>query len=127
MEQPKFYKVEAYIRPYKLDKVQEALGKVGQEGFTVCEVKGFGNQKGSTELYRGDLYIVDFLPKMKLEVIVEETRRDAVVQAIIDSAHTGKVGDGIISCQELEVVRQIIDGKTYTPKTLEARAETLSE
>jgi nitrogen regulatory protein PII len=87
-------KVEAIIKPFKLEDVKEALAEVGVQGMTVVEVKGFGRQKGHTEIYRGSEYTVDFLPKVKVEVVVEEDRCDAVVDAIVKAANTGKIGDG---------------------------------
>lgn len=89
-------KVEAIIKPYTLDKVREALNLVGVSGMTIYEVKGFGRQKGHSELYRGAEYTVDFLPKLKLETIVPEAMEDAVIKAIADAANTGKIGDGKI-------------------------------
>ncbi len=87
-------KIEAIIKPFKLDEVKDALAEVGVEGMTVIEVKGFGRQKGHTEIYRGSEYTVDFLPKIKLEVVVGDTEVDAAVGAIIKAAKTGKIGDG---------------------------------
>ncbi len=87
-------KVEAIIKPFKLEDVKEALSEVGVEGMTVVEVKGFGRQKGHTEIYRGSEYTVDFLPKVKIEVVVDDSRADAVVDAIVKAANTGKIGDG---------------------------------
>ena len=87
-------KVEAIIKPFKLEDVKEALAEVGVQGMTVVEVKGFGRQKGHTEIYRGSEYTVDFLPKVKIEVVVEDERCDAVVDAIVKAANTGKIGDG---------------------------------
>ena len=89
-------KIEAIIKPFKLDEVKEALHGVGVQGLTVTEVKGFGRQKGHTELYRGAEYVVDFLPKIKLEVVVEDGAADGVVDAIIAAANTGRIGDGKI-------------------------------
>jgi nitrogen regulatory protein P-II 1 len=89
-------KVEAIIKPFKLDEVKEALHKLGVQGLTVTEVKGFGRQKGHTELYRGAEYVVDFLPKIKLEVVVSDEMVDKVVEAIIEAAGTGRIGDGKI-------------------------------
>jgi nitrogen regulatory protein P-II 1 len=88
--------VEAIIKPFKLDEVRDALQDVGVQGLTVSEVKGFGRQKGHTELYRGAEYVVDFLPKIKLEIVVADDRVDAVVDAIAGAAKTGKIGDGKI-------------------------------
>jgi nitrogen regulatory protein PII len=87
-------KVEAIIKPFKLEDVKEALAEVGVQGMTVVEVKGFGRQKGHTEIYRGSEYTVDFLPKVKIEVVVEDERCDSVVDAIVKAANTGKIGDG---------------------------------
>jgi nitrogen regulatory protein P-II 1 len=89
-------KIEAIIKPFKLTEVKEALNEVGIQGMTVSEVKGFGRQKGHTEIYRGSEYTVDFLPKIKLEIVVAEDQADAVVEAIIHAAKTGKIGDGKI-------------------------------
>jgi nitrogen regulatory protein PII len=99
-------KIEAIIKPFKLEDVKEALSEVGVEGMTVVEVKGFGRQKGHTEIYRGSEYTVDFLPKVKIEVVVEDNRCDTVVDAIVKSANTGKIGDGKVFVSEiLESVR----------------------
>src|ERR1041385_8115998 len=87
-------KIEAIIKPFKLEEVKDALGEVGIEGMTVTEVKGFGRQKGHTEIYRGSEYTVDFLPKIKLELVLPDNRVDAAVGAIIKTARTGKIGDG---------------------------------
>lgn len=89
-------KIEAIIKPYTLEKVREALNKVGVSGMTIYEVKGFGRQKGHSELYRGAEYTVDFLPKLKLEVVVNDAMEDQVVEAIAEAASTGKIGDGKI-------------------------------
>jgi nitrogen regulatory protein PII len=89
-------KVEAIIKPFKLEEVKDALGEVGIEGMTVSEVKGFGRQKGHTEIYRGSEYTVDFLPKIKLELVVADGRVDAAIHAILKAARTGKIGDGKI-------------------------------
>jgi nitrogen regulatory protein P-II 1 len=89
-------KVEAIIKPFKLEEVKDALGDVGIEGMTVCEVKGFGRQKGHTEIYRGSEYTVDFLPKIKIEMVLPDGSVEAAVGAIIKSAKTGKIGDGKI-------------------------------
>ncbi|MDE0912135.1 MAG: P-II family nitrogen regulator [Myxococcota bacterium] len=89
-------KVEAIIKPFKLDEVKEALQQVGIQGLTVTEVKGFGRQKGHTELYRGAEYVVDFLPKIKLEIVVTDDMVDKAVEAIIEAANTGRIGDGKI-------------------------------
>jgi len=87
-------KIEAIVKPFKLDEVKDAISEVGVEGMTVTEVKGFGRQKGHTEIYRGSEYTVDFLPKLKLEIVVADDLTDDVVQAIIKAAKTGKIGDG---------------------------------
>jgi nitrogen regulatory protein P-II 1 len=94
-------KIEAIIKPFKLDEVKEALHEVGLQGITVVEAKGFGRQKGHTELYRGAEYVVDFLPKVKLELAVDDDQVDRVVEAIIEKARTGKIGDGKIFVSEL--------------------------
>ncbi|MFZ4594427.1 MAG: P-II family nitrogen regulator [Verrucomicrobiaceae bacterium] len=99
-------KVEAIIKPFKLEDVKEALAEVGVQGMTVVEVKGFGRQKGHTEIYRGSEYTVDFLPKVKLEVVVETERCDAVVDAIVKAANTGKIGDGKVFVSDVvEAIR----------------------
>ena len=99
-------KIEAIIKPFKLEDVKEALSDVGVEGMTVVEVKGFGRQKGHTEIYRGSEYTVDFLTKVKIEVVVEDSRSDTVVEAIVKAANTGKIGDGKVFVSEvLEAVR----------------------
>jgi nitrogen regulatory protein PII len=95
-------KIEAIIKPFKLEEVKDALGEVGIEGMTVSEVKGFGRQKGHTEIYRGSEYTVDFLPKIKLELVVADNRVDAAVQAIVKSAKTGKIGDGKVFVSNVE-------------------------
>ena len=104
-------KVEAIIKPFKLDEVKEALNGVGVQGMTVTEVKGFGRQKGHTELYRGAEYVVDFLPKIKLEIAVSDELVDKVVQAIVESANTGRIGDGKIFVLPLEDVIRIRTGE----------------
>jgi nitrogen regulatory protein P-II 2 len=106
--------VSAIIKPFKLDEVREALSAIGVQGITVTEVKGFGRQKGHTELYRGAEYVVDFLPKVKLEVAIEDTMLDRVVEAIEKSAATGKIGDGKIFVFNLEQVTRIRTGETGT-------------
>jgi nitrogen regulatory protein PII len=95
-------KIEAIIKPFKLEEVKDALGEVGIEGMTVTEVKGFGRQKGHTEIYRGSEYTVDFLPKIKLELVVSDKQTDAAVQAIVKSARTGKIGDGKVFVSAVE-------------------------
>jgi nitrogen regulatory protein P-II 2 len=103
--------VVAVIKPFKLDDVREALAEVGVQGITVSEVKGFGRQKGHTELYRGAEYVVDFLPKIKLEVAVPDDQLERVVEAITQSARTGKIGDGKIFVSSLEQVIRIRTGE----------------
>ncbi|MGA7750471.1 MAG: P-II family nitrogen regulator [Gallionella sp.] len=105
-------KIEAVIKPFKLDDVREALSELGASGLTVTEVKGFGRQKGHTELYRGAEYVVDFLPKIKIEVVVTSELLDAAVEAIIKAARTGKIGDGKIFVSTVEQVRRIRTGET---------------
>ncbi|MDD2834040.1 MAG: P-II family nitrogen regulator [Methylotenera sp.] len=105
-------KIEAIIKPFKLDEVREALSEIGVNGLTVTEVKGFGRQKGHTELYRGAEYVVDFLPKLKLELIVATAIVDAAVDAIVKAAHTGKIGDGKIFVSAVEQVIRIRTGET---------------
>jgi len=104
--------VVAVIKPFKLDDVREALSEVGVQGITVTEVKGFGRQKGHTELYRGAEYVVDFLPKMKIEVAVADEMADPVVEAITNAARTGKIGDGKIFIYELAQSIRIRTGET---------------
>ena len=103
--------VTAIIKPFKLDEVREALSTIGVQGITVTEVKGFGRQKGHTELYRGAEYVVDFLPKMKIEVVANEADVDRCVEAIIGAARTGKIGDGKIFVTEVERVVRIRTGE----------------
>ena len=104
-------KVEAIIKPFRLDEVKQALAGIGVEGLTVTEVKGFGRQKGHTELYRGAEYVVDFLPKIKLEIAVTDELVDRVVEAIVDAANTGKIGDGKIFILPLEEAIRIRTGE----------------
>ena len=104
--------VTAVIKPFKLDEVREALAEVGVTGLTVTEVKGFGRQKGHTELYRGAEYVVDFLPKVKVEVVVDDNVADHAVEAIIKAARTGKIGDGKIFVWDVEQVIRIRTGET---------------
>ena len=105
-------KIEAVIKPFKLEEVKDALAEVGIEGMTVTEVKGFGRQKGHTELYRGAEYVVDFLPKVKLEVAISEELVDQALEAISDAAKTGKIGDGKIFVYGIEQVIRIRTGET---------------
>jgi nitrogen regulatory protein P-II 1 len=105
-------KIEAIIKPFKLDEVCEALNEIGIGGLTVTEVKGFGRQKGHTELYRGAEYVVDYLPKIKIEIIVVEKLVDSVIETIISSARTGKIGDGKIFVTNIEQVIRIRTGET---------------
>ena len=95
-------KIEAIIKPFKLDEVKDALHEVGLKGITVTEAKGFGRQKGHTELYRGAEYVVDFLPKVKIEVVLEDTMLERAVEAIQRAAHTGRIGDGKIFVSNIE-------------------------
>jgi nitrogen regulatory protein PII len=104
--------VTAIIKPFKLDDVRESLSEIGVQGMTVTEVKGFGRQKGHTELYRGAEYVVDFLPKVKIEVVVTETMVDGAIEAIVKSARTGKIGDGKIFVTSVEQVLRIRTGET---------------
>ncbi|MBA2490886.1 MAG: P-II family nitrogen regulator [Gammaproteobacteria bacterium] len=104
--------VTAIIKPFKLDDVRESLSEIGIQGLTVTEVKGFGRQKGHTELYRGAEYVVDFLPKIKLEVAVGDDQVDAVIEAITNSAKTGKIGDGKIFVTGIEQAIRIRTGET---------------
>jgi len=104
--------VTAIIKPFKLDDVRDALGEVGVKGMTVTEVKGFGRQKGHTELYRGAEYVVDFVPKVKVEVAVSENILDAVIEAIVAAARTDKIGDGKIFVYDVESIYRIRTGET---------------
>ena len=104
-------KVEAIVKPFKLDEVKEALQEIGIQGLSVLEAKGFGRQKGHTELYRGAEYVVDFLPKVKIEVIVDDAMVDQVVEAIIAAARTGKIGDGKIFVTNIERAVRIRTGE----------------
>ena len=104
-------KIEAIIKPFKLDEVREALSEVGVTGLTITEVKGFGRQKGHTELYRGAEYVVDFLPKIKIEIIVTDDTLTLAIDAIIKAAHTGKIGDGKIFVTTVEQVIRIRTGE----------------
>ena len=105
-------KIDAVVKPFKLDQVREALADVGVTGLTVSEVKGFGRQKGHTELYRGAEYVVDFLPKVKVEVVVSDSMVDAAIEAIVKAARTGKIGDGKIFVTAVEQVVRIRTGET---------------
>jgi|TARA_B100001123_G_scaffold230792_1_gene259465 nitrogen regulatory protein P-II 2 len=104
--------VTAIIKPFRLDDVRDALGEVGIKGMTVTEVKGFGRQKGHTELYRGAEYVVDFIPKVKLEVAVDTAIVEQVVETIVSAARTGKIGDGKIFVYDLESINRIRTGET---------------
>jgi len=105
-------KIEAIIKPFKLDEVKEALQDVGVQGLSVIEVKGFGRQKGHTELYRGAEYVVDFLPKVKIEVVLDDDQVDAAIEAIVDAARTEKIGDGKIFVSPIEQALRIRTGET---------------
>ncbi|MBN7798231.1 P-II family nitrogen regulator [Parahaliea mediterranea] len=104
--------VTAIIKPFKMDDVRSALSEIGVQGITVTEVKGFGRQRGHTELYRGAEYVVDFLPKLKLEIAVGDDQVDSTIEAITNSANTGKIGDGKIFVSDLEQVIRIRTGET---------------
>ena len=104
--------ITAIIKPFKLEEVREALSAIGVQGITVTEVKGFGRQKGHTELYRGAEYVVDFLPKIKLEIGIDDAQVEYVMEAIEKAAHTGKIGDGKIFVQPIEQVLRIRTGET---------------
>jgi nitrogen regulatory protein PII len=104
--------IVAIIKPFKLDDVRESLSEVGVAGMTVCEVKGFGRQKGHTELYRGAEYVVDFVPKMKIEVVVDDDAVDRAIEAINNAARTGKIGDGKIFVTTVEQAVRIRTGET---------------
>lgn len=104
-------KIEAIIKPFKLDEVKEALNEIGIKGITVSEVKGFGRQKGHTELYRGTEYVVDFLPKIKLEIVVKEEFAASVVETIVKAAKTGRIGDGKVFVYPVEEVIRIRTGE----------------
>lgn len=105
-------KIEAIVKPFKLDEVREALAEVGVSGLTVTEVKGFGRQKGHTELYRGAEYVVDFLPKIKIEVVLSDSQVESTIEAIVKAARTGKIGDGKIFVSPVEHVVRIRTGET---------------
>lgn len=104
--------ITAIIKPFKLDEVREALSEIGVAGITVTEVKGFGRQKGHTELYRGAEYVVDFLPKVKIEVAIDDDKIEPAIEAITKSAHTGKIGDGKVFVTTLEQAVRIRTGET---------------
>jgi nitrogen regulatory protein PII len=105
-------KIEAIIKPFKLEEVKDALAEVGVEGMTVSEVKGFGRQKGHTEIYRGSEYTVDFLPKIKMEIVVSDDQLDAAVSAIVKAAKTGKIGDGKVFVSAVESATRIRTDET---------------
>lgn len=105
-------KVEAIIKPFRLEEVKDALADIGITGMTVSEVKGYGRQKGHSELYRGAEYVVDFLPKMKMEVVVGDDQLDQVVETIVEAARTGKIGDGKIFVSDVEKIIRIRTGET---------------
>ena len=105
-------KIEAIIKPFKLDEVKEALQEIGVQGLSVTEVKGFGRQKGHTELYRGAEYVVEFLPKVKIEVILSEDQADAAIETIINAAKTDKIGDGKIFVSDISQAIRIRTGET---------------
>jgi nitrogen regulatory protein P-II 1 len=105
-------KIEAIVKPFKLDEVRETLSELGVTGLTVTEVKGFGRQKGHTELYRGAEYVVDFLPKVKVEVVLPDALAERAIEAIVKAAHTGKIGDGKIFVTSVEQVIRIRTGES---------------
>jgi len=105
-------KIEAIIKPFKLDEVKEALHEIGLQGMTVIEAKGFGRQKGHTELYRGAEYVVDFLPKVKIEIVMDDSLVESAIEAITNAAHTGRIGDGKIFVSTVEEVIRIRTGET---------------
>jgi len=104
-------KIEAIIKPFKLDDVKEALNEIGIQGMTITEVKGYGRQKGHKEIYRGAEYVVDFIPKLKIEIVVEASRADSVVETLIKAANTGKIGDGKIFIQPVETAIRVRTGE----------------
>ncbi len=104
-------KIEAIIKPFKLDEVKEALHEIGLQGITVIEAKGFGRQKGHTELYRGAEYVVDFLPKVKIELVIEDEMLERAVEAIMQAAHTGRIGDGKIFITSVEDAIRVRTGE----------------
>ncbi|MFT5539165.1 MAG: nitrogen regulatory protein P-II 1 [Alphaproteobacteria bacterium] len=105
-------KIEAIIKPFKLDEVKEALHEIGLQGMTVTEAKGFGRQKGHTELYRGAEYVVDFLPKVKIEIVMDDALVERAIEAITNAAHTGRIGDGKIFVSTIDEVIRIRTGET---------------
>ena len=105
-------KIEAIIKPFKMEEVKEALQKIGHQGLTVIEAKGYGRQKGHTELYRGAEYVVDFLPKIKLEIVVEDGMVEKTIEAICEAARTGRIGDGKIFVTTVEDARRVRTGET---------------
>jgi len=105
-------KIEAVIKPFKLDEVKDALHEIGLQGITVMEAKGFGRQKGHTELYRGAEYVVDFLPKVKIEIVLEDNMLERAIEAIRQAAHTGRIGDGKIFVSTVEEAIRIRTGET---------------
>jgi len=105
-------KIEAVIKPFKLEDVKDALAEIGITGMTVSEVKGYGRQKGHSELYRGAEYVVDFLPKIKMEMVVDETMVDQVVSTVVEAARTGKIGDGKIFISDINKIIRIRTGET---------------
>ena len=104
-------KIEAIIKPFKLDEVKEALHEIGLQGMTVTEAKGFGRQKGHTELYRGAEYVVDFLPKVKIEIVMEDTQAERAIEAITQAARTGRIGDGKIFVYDVDRIIRIRTGE----------------
>ena len=118
-------KVEAIIKPFKLEEVKEALAEIGVQGMTVTEVKGFGRQKGHTEIYRGSEYTVDFLPKVKIEVVIDDGEANTVVEAIVKSANTGKIGDGKVFISSVEEAIRIRTGETGAEAVSVVRRNTL--
>jgi nitrogen regulatory protein P-II 1 len=105
-------KIEAIIKPFKLDDVKEALNGIGIKGMTISEVKGYGRQKGHTEIYRGAEYVVDFLPKIKMEIIVDASQVDEVIETVVNAARTGKIGDGKIFVLPVEQIVRVRTGET---------------
>ena len=120
-------KIEAIIKPFKLDEVKEALHEVGLQGITVLEAKGFGRQKGHTELYRGAEYVVDFLPKVKLEIVVEDDMLDRAVEAIQTAAHTGRIGDGKIFIVPIEDAIRVRTGERAARPSKKVPERTLTK